>query len=86
MNNFFRKTPLEAQDRESFIDECLNNIYTSSLCQNISEECEAAEEDVHYVLKEILLKFFRLKMHHNCKRLIQQHRMAVGLSNKKKGI
>ena len=73
-------------NREDFQTRCLNNAVLISEYYTATYSCLASEDDKEYILLRILKLFYKIRIHHKCKMLIDNYRFQRQVSSKKKGI
>ena len=73
---------------ESFLHACRHNSALTSAFYDMIEDCEDEEGDIqkHNVLEKILILFFKIRVHHKCRRMMDEHRAEQKISKKQKGL
>lgn len=57
-----------------------------TMFHDITHNCDEQEEDRQYILDEVLVLFFKIRIHHKCKRMMEEHRSKRNISGKQKGL
>lgn len=82
MNDTVLKKGQTGSFRDDFISVCCQDAYVLSAFNNITAECEVDDNCKECVLLSVLHLYFKIRVHHECKMKMEQHRSSTTVSAK----
>lgn len=73
-----------AKTRKEFTSGCLNNPSIISSYYDATYSCPASEDDKECILQQCLKLFYKIRVHHKCKMMMDKYRLQNQISSKKR--